>query len=101
MRTSNSFLERFKGKVSSIPKNGMNEVIKQAENPVEKEGWRSYLNSLTEKENQETQKQLEKEIKEINIIQRRILPKLSKIINSDECRILKSYEEISKKDEKG
>lgn len=76
--SSNGFLERFKGKVSSIPKRGMQEVIKNAENPVEKEGWRSYLNSITEKENQKSQKKLEKEIREIDKIQRRILPKLSK-----------------------
>jgi hypothetical protein len=49
--------------------------------PVEKEGWKEYLENRTVKQNTETEKQLISEIREINQLQRSVLPKLSKALN--------------------
>lgn len=76
---SEDFKARFQGKAMTITKTGMTGIIASKMNPVEKEGWREFLDNMTQQQNQDAQKKLMKEIKQINNIQRKVLPKLSKL----------------------
>ena len=41
-----SFLEKFKGKISHIPLKGVNNVLNSPKQPIDKMGWKNYLNGL-------------------------------------------------------
>ncbi len=78
---SADFQARFQGKAKQISKTGMTGILQTNMKPVEKEGWKEYLENRTVKQNTETEKQLISEIREINQLQRSVLPKLSKALN--------------------
>ena len=67
---SEEFKARFQGKAMTITKHGMTGIIKSKMNPVEKKGWRDYLDGLDQQQNTQAQKQLLSEIKQINQIQK-------------------------------
>ena len=84
MSKRKAFLDRFKGRVSSIPKGGVEEIITQSSRPIDKKGWREYLRKKSREEAIEGQekddgeKEIRSEIRKIDKFQSRVLPKLSK-----------------------
>lgn len=82
---SEEFKARFEGRAMTITKTGMSDIISSKMNPIEKDGWRKHIDSMTQQQNQEAQKQLVQELKQISKIQRKVLPKLSKCIPFKRC----------------
>jgi len=93
------FQERFKGKSMSVSKFGMEGVISQRGTPVDKLGWQKFLSSINEEEQLEQETKLKNELKELNQLERRILPKISrKIVISENSRSVKLLPKRSKEE---